>query len=58
LAKPAATAAAAGASAKGAVVPNAAVKPKSNPAAGDAPEFEVSGTPGWGSDSDEQPGKK
>jgi hypothetical protein len=56
--KPAATAAAAGASAKGAVVPNAAVKPKSNPAEGDAPEFEVSGTPGWGSDSDEQAGKK
>jgi hypothetical protein len=57
-AKPAATAAAAGAFAKGAVVPNAAVKPKGQAAEGDAPEFEVSGTPGWGSDSDEQPGKK
>ena len=57
-AKPAATAAAAGASAKGAVVPNAAVKPKGQTDAGDAPEFEVSGTPGWGSDSDEQPVKK
>jgi hypothetical protein len=59
LAKPAATAAAAGASNKGAVGPNAAIKPQGKPAvAGDAPEFEVSGTPGWGSDSDEQPGKK
>ena len=58
LAKPAATAAAAGASNKGAVGPNAAVKPLGKPVAGDAPEFEVSGTPGWGSDSDEQPGKK
>jgi len=57
-AKPTATAAAAGVSAKGAVVPHAEVKPKGKTDAGDAPEFEVSGTPGWGSDSDEQAGKK
>jgi hypothetical protein len=60
-AKPAVTAAAAGASNaanKSAVAPNSAVKPKLAVPSGDAPEFEVSGAPGWDEDSGEQPGKK
>jgi hypothetical protein len=59
-AKPAASAAAAGASSvapKAAAAPAVAAKPKTAPAAAnDAPEFEVSGAPGW--DSDPEPGKK
>jgi hypothetical protein len=60
-AKPAASAAAAGASKiapKATVAPSAVAKPKAKPVvpADDAPEFEVSGTPGW--DSDSEPGKK
>jgi hypothetical protein len=45
--------------AKPAVAP-AAAKPKAKTAAasGDAPEFEVSGTPGWEPDAAPQPGKK
>jgi hypothetical protein len=64
-AKPAASAAAAGAAAskaapKAGVAPAAAAKPKAKPVTprADAPEFEVSGTPGWDSDSDSEPGKK
>jgi len=64
-AKPAASAAAAGAAAskappKAGVAPAAAAKPKAKPATPrvDAPEFEVSGTPGWDSDSESEPGKK
>jgi hypothetical protein len=63
-AKPAASAAAAGAAAskpapKAGVAP-AAAKPKAKPVApaADAPEFEVSSTPGWDSDSESEPGKK
>ncbi len=57
-AKPAASAAAAGAS-KAAPRPAAAPQPKAKPAVPSAhAEFEVSGTPGWDSDSDSQPGKK
>ncbi len=68
--RPAATAgpapvAAKAAAAAGAVPPAAAkpavvAKPKAKPAAASrpSPEFEVSGTPGWDSDSASQPGKK
>jgi hypothetical protein len=57
-AKPAASAAAAGASKVPPKAPAVAAKPKAAPAApsDDAPEFEVSGAPGWESDS--EPGKK
>jgi len=60
-AKPVASAAAAGASKaapKAAAAPAVAAKPKAAPAppVDDAPEFEVSGSPGWESDS--EPGKK
>ncbi len=57
-AKPIASAAAAGASKvapKAAAAPAAAAKPKAAPP-DDAPEFEVSGAPGW--DADPEPGKK
>jgi hypothetical protein len=64
-AKPAASAAAAGAAAskpapKAGVAPAAAAKPKAKPVTprADAPEFEVSSTPGWDSDSESEPGKK
>jgi hypothetical protein len=62
-AKPAASAAAAGASKaapKAGVAPAVAAKPKAKPVPppADAPEFEVSGTPGWDSDSESEPGKK
>ena len=62
-AKPVASAAAAGVSkpsAKAAVAPASAAKVKAEPvtASSDAPEFEVSGTPGWDSDAASQPGKK
>jgi hypothetical protein len=55
--KPAASAAAAGAfqpSGKSAVAPASAAKPKAKPVApsSDAPEFEISSTPGWDADSD------
>ena len=61
MAKPAASAAAAGvskAAPKAVVAPSAVAKPMAKPVApvDDAPEFEVSGTPGWESDS--EPGKK
>jgi hypothetical protein len=68
-AKPGASAAAAGASkaaGKAPTAPSAAGR-KANPAAANsesaepdsaAPEFEVSGTPGWDEDSGSQPGKK
>jgi hypothetical protein len=55
-AKPAASAAAAGAS-KTAPKPAAAVQTKAKPVAAAPAEFEVSGTPGWETDSSE-PGKK
>jgi hypothetical protein len=56
LAKPAAMAASAGAS----KIPTkpAAVKPKPPASSANAPEFEVSSTPGWDSDSPSEPGKK
>jgi hypothetical protein len=64
-AKPAASAAGAGAAAskaapKAGVAPAVAAKPKAKPVppAADAPEFEVSGTPGWEPDSESEPGKK
>jgi hypothetical protein len=65
-AKPAPAAKAASAAvgaAPGAVKPAAklaapATKAKPATASADAPEFEVSGTPGWGADSPSQPGKK
>ncbi len=62
-AKPIVSAAAAGAarpSGKVAVAPAFAAKPKAKPAApsSDAPEFEISGTPGWDPNSESQPGKK
>jgi hypothetical protein len=61
LAKPAAMAAAAGASktpTKTAAAPAAAAKPKPAAPSADAPEFEVSSTPGWDLDSPSEPGKK
>jgi hypothetical protein len=62
-AKPSALAASAGASPavpKAAVAPAAAAKPKAKPVApsSDAPEFEVSGTPGWDQEPTPQPKKK
>jgi hypothetical protein len=62
-AKAVAAAASAGASraATKAVAPAAAaLKPKAQPGApkAEAPEFEVSGTPGWDSDSESEPGTK
>jgi hypothetical protein len=65
-AKPAASAAAAAGAAaskaapKAGVAPAAAAIPKAKPVTprADAPEFEVSGTPGWDSDSESEPGKK
>jgi hypothetical protein len=61
--KPAASAAAAGvskAATKAVGAPAAAAKPKAKPVppSAEAPEFEVSGTPGWDSDSASEPGKK
>ena len=58
IAKPVASAAAAGASkpsGKSAVAPP---KAESTLASSSAAEFEVSGTPGWDSDAESQPGKK
>ncbi len=62
-AKASAVAAAAGApkpAANSAVAKPPAAKPKAAPVppSADAPEFEISGTPGWDADSDSQPGKK
>ncbi len=60
-AKPAAMAASAGASkipTKPAAAPSAAARPKAAAPSADAPEFEVSSTPGWDSDSASEPGKK
>jgi hypothetical protein len=62
-AKASAVAAAAGApkpAANSAVVKPPAAKPKAAPVppSADAPEFEISSTPGWDADSDPQPGKK
>jgi hypothetical protein len=60
-AKPAAMAASAGASktsAKPAVATPSAAKPKPAAPGADAPEFEVSSTPGWDSDSEPESGKK
>ena len=60
VAKPAGMAAAAGASktpTKPTAAP-AAAKPKPAAPRAEAPEFEVSGTPGWDSDSAPEPGKK
>jgi hypothetical protein len=60
VAKPAGMAAAVGSSkapTKPAVAP-AAAKPKPAAPRAEAPEFEVSGTPGWDSDSASEPGKK
>jgi hypothetical protein len=62
-AKPSALAASAGASPavpKAAVAPAAAAKPKAKPVvpSSDAPEFEVSGTPGWDQEPTPQPKKK
>jgi hypothetical protein len=53
-AKPAAKAAVA----KAAAGPSAAPKPAVKPAAAEAPEFEVSGAPGWDPDAAQQPKKK
>ena len=61
LAKPAGMAAAAGASktpTKTGVAPATAAKTKPPAPSADAPEFEVSSTPGWDSDSPSEPGKK
>ena len=60
-AKPSALAASAGASRpapKASVAPAAAAKPKPVAPSADAPEFEVSGTPGWDPDPTPQPKKK
>jgi hypothetical protein len=60
LAKPAGMAAAAGASKTPTKIPapSPAAKPKPAALSADAPEFEVSSTPGWDSDSPSEPGKK
>jgi len=59
-AKPAAMAAAAGGPISSTETPAAPAAAKSKPPASsaDAPEFEVSSTPGWDSDSQSEPGKK
>jgi len=57
-AKPAASAAAAGASKRLGKSAVALPKAKLNLETSDAAEFEVSATPGWDSDSESQPGKK
>ncbi len=60
-AKPAAMAASAGASktpTKPVAAPSAAAKSKPAAPSADAPEFEVSSTPGWDSEPPSQPGKK